>query len=474
MKQLIATAAAVVLLPVTADIAEAHAFGARYDLPLPLGLYLAAAGAAVAASFFGAMVFLRSERTRTLEIDLPVPAWLAGAVTGTLGALGVFVLALLLGAAFLGAQEAVRNLATVGIWVIWWVGFLLLSALAVGLWPAVDPFRTVAGIAARALGRPWAGRESLPPAVGLLAPVGLLAIAWVELVSDWSEDPAAVGVLVSIYLGVSILGGLAFGMTWFRVADPLGRIFAVLGRMAPIAAPDRATLRLRPPGEGLLDQDERPLGEAALITCLIGVVLFDGLSETPAWAAVLEFVSESQTLRPTLLWMREEGADLLKVIRTIGLFTTIATFYGTYWLLVVSMKLLVGGPRGIGQLARDFAGTLLPIAVAYHLSHYVSYLLMAGQLVFPAATDPFAMGWDLFGTRGWSIDVTVIGAEQIWWIAFVALIIGHALSVLIGHRRALQVFGNPRNAAVSQIPMMFAMVGLTVLSLWILSQPITE
>jgi hypothetical protein len=473
MKQTTATVAAVVLLLFAVE-AEAHAFGSRYDLPLPLGLYLAAAGAAVAASFFGAMVFLRSERTRTLAVDLPVPAWLGSAAAGALGVLGVCVLAVLMGAAFFGPQEAVHNLATVGVWVIWWVGFLLFSALVVGLWPSIDPFRTVAGIAARAFGRPRAGPGSLPSAAGFLAPFGLLAIAWVELVSDWSEDPAAVGALVSIYLAASILGCLAFGAAWFRVADPLSRIFAVLGRMAPIAAPDSATLRLRPPGEGLLDEYERPLGEAALITCLIGIVLFDGLAETPAWAAVLEFVSESQPLRPTLLWLREQGTDLLKMIRTIGLFTTIAAFYGAYWLLILSMNLLVRSPHGTGRLARDFAGTLLPIAVAYHLSHYVSYLLVAGQLVFPAATDPFAMGWDLFGTSNWSIDVTVIGTKQIWWIAFTALIIGHALSVLIGHRRALQVFSNPRNAAVSQIPMMFAMVGLTVLSLWILSQPITE
>jgi hypothetical protein len=308
----------------------------------------------------------------------------------------------------------------------------------------------------------------------LLAPAGLLGIAWVELVSDWSEDPRAVGVLVTIYAAVSVLGGLAYGAAWFRVADPLGRIFAVLGRMAPIAAGGPATLRLRAPGEGLLDPTPPPRGEAALITCLIGVVLFDGISETPAWAAVLDFVSESQALRPTLLWLRDQGADLMKLIRSIGLLTTIGTFYAAYRLIVGAMSALVGAETTAGRLASDFAGTLLPIAVAYHLSHYVSYLLIAGQLVFPAASDPFAMGWDLFGTKDRSIDISVIGAEQIWWIAFSALIAGHALSVNIGHRRALQVFGGARRAAISQIPMTIAMVGLTVLSLWILSQPITE
>lgn len=66
-----ALAAATVL---RATPAEAHAFGARYDLPLPLELYLAAAGMAVAASFFAALLFLRTGRARTLHLDLPVPA----------------------------------------------------------------------------------------------------------------------------------------------------------------------------------------------------------------------------------------------------------------------------------------------------------------------------------------------------------------------------------------------------------------
>jgi len=449
-----------------------------------------------------------------------VPVWAGRALSALLGASGVLVLAILLGAAFFGPQEAVRNLATVGIWVIWWVGFLLFSALIVCLWPQADPFRRLAALGARAVGRPWTSDASdVPAAAGLLAPAGLLAIAWVELVSDWSEDPFALGVMVCVYLALAVAGGIAFGRAWFYVADPLGRIFSVLGRVAPIAPAGPAALRLRLPGEGLLEhgpiqrsRGERtaaaasgegqapsgkgvgqgagsggsigsdralarstaPRGEVALVTGLIGIVLFDGLSETPAWAAVLDHVSESQTLRPMLLWLREQGADLTKLVRTVGLLATVATFYALYWSMIATIRTLVDTTLSTGELARAFVGTLLPIAVAYHLSHYSSYLLIAGQLVYPAASDPFGLGWDLFRTHNWSLDIGVIGAEQVWWIAFVALIAGHALSVLVSHRRALQVFGEPRQAALSQVPMTLAMVGLTVLSLWILSQPITE
>lgn len=458
-----------------ASRAEAHAFGARYDLPLPLGFYLAAAGVAVALSFLGALAFLRTEGTRRLHVDLAVPGGVGRIISALLGFVGVVALAVLLGAAFFGPREAVRNLATVWIWVIWWVGFLLFTALIVSVWPQVDPFRRLSALASLAVGRAWGGGAmELPAAAGYLAPAGLLAIAWLELVSDWSEDPRAMGLLVTAYLAAGMLGGLAFGRAWFRVSDPLNRIFAVLGRVAPLSVAGGRSLRLRLPGEGLLDRRDPPRGEVALVTALIGIVLFDGFSETPAWAAVLDFVSQSQVLRPMLLWLREQGVDLIKAIRTVGLLTTVAMFCGAYWLLVALMRSIVGGAVPVPRLAADFVGVLLPIAVAYHLAHYISYLLIAGQLVLPTASDPFGVGWDLFGARNRSIDITVIGAEQIWWIAFAALIAGHALSVLVGHRRALQIFGDARRAALSQIPMMVAMVGLTMLSLWILSQPITE
>ncbi|WP_341582444.1 hypothetical protein [Marinobacter metalliresistant] len=467
-----ALAASLVLAPFQA---QAHAFGARYDLPLPLGMYLAAAGIAVAVSFLGALLFLRVGRARPLHLDIPIPAKVRRAFSTALGIVGVLGLAVLLGAAFSGPQEAVRNFATVWVWVIWWVGFVLFSALVVCLWPQIDPFRRLAAFSVWGTGRPWTdSAANLPSAFGLLAPAGLLAIAWIELISDWSEDPHAVGLLVTAYLVVALLGGLAFGLQWFCVADPLSRIFEVLGRVAPLSVVSRKALRLRPPGEGLLNRSEPIRGEVALVTGLIGIVLFDGLSETPVWAAVLDFVSDSQSLRPALLWLRAQGADLIQVIRTIGLLATIAGFYGAYLLLILLMRMLAGARLTIGQLARAFVGTLLPIAVAYHLSHYISYLLIAGQLVFPAASDPFGLGWDVFGTQNWSINISVIGARQIWWIGFTALIAGHVLSVLVAHRRALQLFKDSRRAALSQIPMTIAMVGLTVLSLWILSQPITK
>jgi hypothetical protein len=52
--------------------------------------------------------------------------------------------------------------------------------------------------------------------------------------------------------------------------------------------------------------------------------------------------------------------------------------------------------------------SLVPIAVAYHLAHYVSLLLTTGQFIIPLASDPLGWGWNLFGTRGRRVDLGIV------------------------------------------------------------------
>jgi hypothetical protein len=53
-------------------------------------------------------------------------------------------------------------------------------------------------------------------------------------------------------------------------------------------------------------------------------------------------------------------------------------------------------------------------------------------------------------------------------------VLGHVIAVYLAHVKALTVFSAPRVALRSQIPIVVFMVGYTMLSLWILSQPIVE
>jgi hypothetical protein len=131
-------------------------------------------------------------------------------------------------------------------------------------------------------------------------------------------------------------------------------------------------------------------------------------------------------------------------------------------------------PGSAGELARLFVLTLLPIAFAYHLAHYLSYLLVAGQVVIPLASDPFGYGWDLFGTAHYKVDVGLVGARFAWYAAVIAIVFGHVLAMYLAHRLALARFAAPRTARRSQYPLAALMVAYTMLSLWILAQPIVE
>jgi len=454
-------------MPATAD---APAFAERYDLPLPLGFYLAGAGLAVALSFLGSFLLMRPGRLSVLCADIPVPHFLGSLVGGLIRAVALLLLVAVMVTGSIGPQSPTQNFATVFVWVIWWVGFALFTALVVDLWSGGNPFRTVVGAILRVAGMGQRERE-LPPTAGWLAVAGLLFIAWLELASDWSEDPRALVLIVVVYATILLAGAALVGpRAWFEAADPLTRLFGLLGHVAPIAA-RAGGIRLRMPASGLVGLPVSAAGTVFII-CLIAMVLFDGLSETPFWAGIVGWIARSETLRPWLLDLREAGVDILKLIRSIGLLTMALLAVLLYFGLTLAMWLSVRCAQRPGRVFTGFAASLLPIAVAYHLAHYASYMALAGQLMLPIVSDPLGLGWDLFGTANHRIDLGVINAEGLWWIAAAALVTGHALSVFVAHTEALRLFPEQHQAIRSQLPMMAFMVGLTSLSLWILAQPI--
>ena len=135
-----------------------------------------------------------------------------------------------------------------------------------------------------------------------------------------------------------------------------------------------------------------------------------------------------------------------------------------------------GGIAGesVQLTARRYVLSLVPIAVAYHLAHYLSYLLIQGQAIWPLLSDPLNLGWDLFGTRGHEIDIGVIDMRFIWLFAVFAIIVGHVAATTLAHMEALRIGRGRTIAVASQLPMLVLMVSYTMLSLWILSQPIVE
>jgi len=97
-----------------------------------------------------------------------------------------------------------------------------------------------------------------------------------------------------------------------------------------------------------------------------------------------------------------------------------------------------------------------------------------GQYIIPLISDPFGYGWDLFGTKLYFINIGIINARWVWIISVIAIVVGHIFAVFLAHVMAQRVFRDPQLVLRSQIPLLILMVGYTMVSLWILAQPIVE
>jgi len=473
--------------------AGAHGFGARYDLPVPLWLFVTGAAAAVIISFVLMALFVRGGFRLSAHPRINLMQWRAGrAIAHPLvlaslraGALLLFMLVVIAG--FCGNQSPVKNIAPLMVWAVWWVGMAYMSALVGDLWALLNPlntaYRWAESICARLRhGAVLSRRLPYPHALGVWPAVILFfAFAWAELNWENSDLPANVATMVLVYCAITWSGMFIFGRkTWLDHGETFALIFSVLARFAPIeACVCRAQRKcdLRPYGVGLLVNKPVHVSMMALVILMLATVTFDGFSETAVWANIAGIVSEylsAQASAPAPDYIRT-------IVYTLGL-AAIALIFLSIYLACAWMMLGAAGSdhRSNGerydtvQIASLFVFTLVPIAIAYHLAHYLSFLLMAIQYLIPLTSDPLGLGWDLFDTARYIIKIGVVDARTVWYVSVTAIVIGHIAAVCLAHAMALRLFKDNQAALRSQYPMLALMVAYTMVSLWIIAQPIVN
>ena len=330
------------------------------------------------------------------------------------------------------------------------------------------------------------------------AAVLFAAFAWAELVYSGRTVPAKLALMITVYSLITWTGMLLFGRpAWLRYGDPFEAAFGILARFSPteirvtsetlcrqcatrcgasgtcidcVECFDRATpgerqWNLRPWGSGLLHSSTVSVSMGGFVLLLLSSVTFDGFTATPAWALL------ESTLYTALTPL---GASRLTAIGTLGLLAFPLTFAVVYCLFAVWMARAAGGGLSATRVACVFVLSLVPIAIAYHLAHYFTFLLIQGQLVIRLASDPFGFGWNLFGTARYRPDIGIVGARSAWYTAVSAIVVGHIIAVYVAHGIAVREYPTRRAAVRSQLPMLVLMVIYTMVSLWIIAQPIVE
>jgi hypothetical protein len=213
----------------------------------------------------------------------------------------------------------------------------------------------------------------------------------------------------------------------------------------------------------------------ALVVALLATVTFDGFLETPLWARLDLSILDEPPESPLWTVLELSEVQALRLGRTIGLVAFVALFNAVYQAICRLIAAVTGRTRADApNIAGHFVLSLVPISLAYHIAHYFSYLAIGGQYIIPRLSDPLGRGSDLFGTAAYQPDIGIVGPWLQWSVAVVAVVVGHVIAVILAHVTALRLNGTRRRALLSQMPMLVLMVGYTMLSLWILSQPIVE
>ena len=448
----------------------AHAFGKRYDLPVPLWLFVVGGGAVVLLSFL-------------LVLPTPVrPLTTAGTQLGDsmrplrrapvrrVIAWIVIVAAAVIG--WTGSQTIAENILPTLFWLLIWIAVPITCGL-IGDWTRpVNPFAAVAKLADRDTLRHtllgtnrrfgWPRRLDYWPAAALF-----FVVACGELVYNGTATvPAATATAIAAYLVLNLLMGLLVGAeAWTSRGELFSVLWSTWGRLGwwRFGAPGRRGFL------GGLDAGfEATASRITFLFLLLVSVSFDGLLSTPAWK---DFVVKLPSgVAP--------GTTAFVVLET----AVFAALVGVAWLLFggFAAAVRIAGRLEISWL-QTLAGlmrSLLPISFGYLVAHNADYLAINGQLLIPLLGNPG--GWD--GVRllpppfndSYELNPNILPSAVLWYGEVVLIVLVHIAAVFEAHRFLGRTARAVRDARRSEWPWIVAMVGYTMTSLWLLAQPVVQ
>lgn len=426
----------------------AHAIGGRSDLPIPMPVLLVGAAAVLVITFLSLGFLWRRPRLQDGPDYLGPTRRLP--VRPLLMFVGLVALVLVIGQVVpdLLGVERVRTrptIAPVTVWVLLWLVVPFAGALVGNWYSDLNPWRTIG----RGLSLGRMERIGLPHRVGLWpASAVFVAFAWLELVAPRSGDPATLGLAafgytVLLLLAMALLGRET-GLTMFDFFTPYNRLISSispLGRTAEGRLVWRGWLR------SLTVIPEWP-GLWFFTATMIATVSYDGASGTDWFRTITGNIGDTVAGQTFLL---------LAVVNLVALAYYVACAVAASFSEEWSSR----------QVAQRFAHTLVPIGLAYAVSHYFTLILFEGQQLIAAISDPFGLGWDLFGTAGYRVNFFITTSTPIWLLQVAFIVGGHLVGVVLAHDRSLRDFGP--EAMRSQYAMLVLMIALTSLGLLILS-----
>ncbi len=446
---------ATAILCLWAGSALAHASEQGFVLLLPTDIYISAGVISVALTLLLLAVLPEG---LSHALFRPAPLWPAmrPALRHVTSGLAAAALLWLILTGLTGPRDPLVNPLPLAIWVVWWIALVSVQGLIVDVWRWINPWTGPAALMARMTGERAPLRY--PRALGHLpALAGFVAFGAFLLADPAPADPARLSWVVGCYWLGTLAAVMLFGPKWLLRAEFVTVLMRSYAGMSIIGRA-RGRVALGLPGWKLL-RPARTMsaGLALFVLLLLGTGSFDGLNETFWWLGLLdinplEFPGRSAVITPTLWGLLGANAALILVFAvTLRAGITIA-----------------GGGVPLGRAMRVFAPSILPIALAYHIAHYLTSFLVDGQYVLSALSR--ALGGD--GLRVTTGFLNTPGPVKVIWLSQAGVVVaGHVIAILMAHALALRLLGGTRRAVLSQLPLALFMVAYTFFGLWLLASP---
>ena len=394
------------------------------DLPIPFDMVLNASALVVVITF----VYLKISWKESIVVPSKEIFEDRQNIIGKI--FGATILFFLIAPGIIGNESSKTSVTPLILWVFLWIGVPTLGLLFGDVYAKFNPLNLVR-------------ISSNEPRSVYVSCFLFLGLTWFELVWREPGNPLNIAsVFIILFVGVNLIR--YFYKKSIIEVDPLLLLHYLYSKLK--------LFNSKPYFRSLINN----IGNLAklngieyFILLMIGTVTYDGLRETTFWYN--QFGEQINNI-----WF----STIMFLSMNLG--TIIFYRFACYFAIKVG-----GSELKLNEVSKLFGHTMLPIAFAYHITHYLTLLLFETQTFIYRLNDPIGTGLNLFNVQEPEINY-FIEPIIIWGIQVAVTLLGHMLSVVLAHDLAVKLFGHQQSDKTQYI-FLFITVALTLQALFVLS-----
>lgn len=381
----------------------------------------------------------------------------------------------------IGTRDPLANLLPLTVWTLWWSAIVAIHVVFGNIWNWINPWTGLYKLIASK--HQSAEIFHLPKWIGCWPAVAFYLFFYLFIIADIApDDPARLANVVLAYVLFTFMGMFVFGAnTWLRQVECFSVLSCFLSQISPIKI-DRKnqSIVFGLPGWKAMANQNHSMSHAVFLLTVLACGSFDGVNDTFWWLDLIGINPLAFPGRSAVVLWSAGGVLVANVILLL-------LFACCIWLGIKLARKYRAHPQSqlqhktalstldFKQVFCQLSISVLPIAAAYHGSHYLISFLVNGQYFIAAVSDPLATGSNILGLENYQVTTgflnTMSSVRRIWLTQASLVVVGHILAVLMAHHTIAKLCQSRSQAIMLHIPLACFMASYTWFGLWLLAAP---